>query len=129
MPRTAIRRPSRINVTIPRAALARGARRAGSFAARAALDERHTLVSVASAAVLGYMASTGTSLPHISALGIPGTYGVAAWAIGRMTKSRTASHVATGLLAVQAYSMARNAGTAAPAAPTAASSGFMGGVL
>jgi len=71
------------------------------------MDEKHTLAAVGAAAVLGLMQGQGMSLPHFTAVGVPATYGVAAWALGRYSKNRTVQHVATGLLAVAAYDLAR----------------------
>ena len=82
------------------------ARRGYSAAARVASQERHTLVAVGSAAVLGFMKKQNVQLPKINALGTPGTYGLIAWAIGRFTKSPVAQHVATGLMSVSAYELA-----------------------
>lgn len=101
------------NVKIVRVPQFGGARRAGalmrrgaSAAARAAMTERHTVAAVGAAAVLGIARRQGVQLPSIPALGVAGTYGVAAWALGRMTRSRVAEHVATGLLSVAAYELA-----------------------
>lgn len=92
------------------------------------------MAAVGTAAAFGYMTRTGTSLPHIAALGPAGTYGAGLWLVGRMTKSRTLSHCATGLLAVQAYEWTRTGslggGAAAPApAGAAAAAAGMRGIL
>jgi hypothetical protein len=117
----------RISVNIPRAALARGARRVGGAAASAALSERHTLAAVAAAAGYGFARSRGVALPYVNAIGMAGTYGLGAWFLGRYTKNRTMQHIATGLLSVAAAEFAAGAGGgAAPAAPGGA---VMGGVL
>lgn len=127
MARTLARtRIPRISVSIPRRALARGARRAGTAAAQAAVSERHTLAAVGAAAAYGFARSRGVALPFVGALGMAGTYGLAAWALGRYTKSRTMQHVATGLLSVAAAEFASTPGAAAP---TAAAAGFMGGTF
>jgi len=125
MARTLVRsRIPRISVSIPRRALARGARRAGVAAAQAAVSERHTFAAVAAAAGYGFARSRGVTLPYVSALGVAGTYGLAAWALGRYSKNRTMQHVATGLLAVAAAEFASGATSATPSAAT---SGMMGG--
>jgi hypothetical protein len=67
------------------------------------MTERHTLAAVGAAGALGFAKRMGVSLPKVAALGTAGTYGVAAWAAARFTKSRVLSHVATGLLCVAAY--------------------------
>lgn len=99
-----------VRVSIPTGAVARRAgtavRRGSTAAARAAWSERHTLTAVMSAGVLGLAARQGVALPHIGALGIPGTYGLAAWGLGKVTKSRMLSHVATGLLCVGTFQLA-----------------------
>ena len=128
MARTLARaRIPRISVSIPRRALARGARRAGTAAAQAAISEKHTLAAVGAAAAYGFARSRGVALPFVGALGMAGTYGLAAWALGRYTRSRTMQHVATGLLSVAAAEFASTTGAAAPT--TAAAAGFMGGAF
>ena len=63
---------------------------------------------------------------YVGALGVAGTYGLAAWALGRYSRNRTMQHVATGLLAVAAAEFASGAtGAAAPAT----SAGVMGGTF
>lgn len=97
-----------INLNMPRGAIRRGGARVARAGAAAAQAEKHTLAAIGAAAALGYMSRTGeANLPHINALGVPGTYGVALWGIGKMMKSRTASHMATGLLSIAAYEMVR----------------------
>ncbi|MFZ4751097.1 MAG: hypothetical protein ACOYMM_11415 [Phycisphaerales bacterium] len=121
MARTLVRRTPSIRLSVPRRALARGARAAGTAAAKAAASEKHTLAAVGAAAVYGYMRGRGVALPYVAALGQAGTYGLVTWALGRYTKSRTMQHVATGLLSVAA---AEFAGAATPgAAPGAAAMG------
>lgn len=85
----------------------RVARRAGAALARGALAERHTLVAVASAAALGLAERNDLPLPHVAALGKGGTYGVLAWVGAKFTKSKTLEHVATGLLSVGVYELAK----------------------
>lgn len=119
---TALARPN-IRVVIPRAARTAGrlARRAGTAAAAVARDEKHTIAAVGAAAVVGYMQRSGTQLPHVAAIGMPGTYGLVAWMGARMTKNKTLAHVATGLLSVAAFQMTASGsffgGTAAPPQP------------
>lgn len=119
MARTSLARPN-IKIMIPKVGRAAGrlARRGAGAAAAVAKDEKHTIAAVGAAAVLGYMERQGSTLPHINALGMAGTYGLVAWGAARMTKSRTAAHVATGLLSVAAYQATRTStffgGGAAP---------------
>lgn len=97
-----------VRLTLPkglRKGAANLARRGATAAARAAASEKHTLTALGAAAVLGYVEGSGTQVPKIDALGTAGTYGAAAWMIGRATKSRIAEHVATGLLAVAVRDM------------------------
>jgi hypothetical protein len=82
------------------------ARRGYSIASKAAASERHTLAAVGAAAVLGFAKRSNVELPKIDALGVAGTYGLAAWALGRTMKSPIMSHVATGLLSISAYQLA-----------------------
>jgi hypothetical protein len=70
------------------------------------------MVGVASAAVAGFVQRQGTQLPHIRALGIPGTYGLAALVVAQATRAPMAQHVATGLLAAAAYEWARGGASA-----------------
>lgn len=75
------------------------AKRGGQAAAALARDEVHTLTAMGAGAALGYIESRNVQVPHIKTLGISGTYGGVAWALGRYTKNKTMQHVATGLLA------------------------------
>lgn len=102
----ALARRARVIVRAGGARAGRLARRAGGAALSAARDEKHTVAAVAVAAALGYARRSGTSLPHISALGIPATYGLAAFMLAKFTKNRMARHAATGLLSVAAYEWA-----------------------
>jgi hypothetical protein len=85
----------------------RGARVAGRVAARVAHDQRHTLAAVGTAAALGWVARSGTQLPHLRALGVPGTYGLGALLVAAATKNAWAQHIASGALSVAAYEWAR----------------------
>ncbi len=89
-----------------RARAGKAVRRGASAAGRAIADEKHTITVLVSAAALGLAKRQAIALPKIDAIGTAGTYGVAAWLAARMMKSRTLSHVATGLLSVAAFSMA-----------------------
>lgn len=85
------------------------ARRVGSAAASAAREEKHTITAVVAAAVVGYAQRENMldNLPQIDAIGPVGTLGAVAWAAGRFMRSNVASHVATGLLSIAAYDLAR----------------------
>ena len=87
------------------------AKRAAHAVGRAALHraqaEKHTVGAVLAGAALGYAERQKMTLPHLSTLGVAGTYGVAAWFASRHMRSRTLSHVATGLLTIAAYQFAR----------------------
>jgi len=86
-------------------------------AAAAARDEKHTLAALGAAAALGYVERSGTQLPFVvPALGPAGTYGLAAWAIARFAKNKTAAHVATGLLACAARDLVRSSSLFGPTA-------------
>lgn len=87
----------------------RAARAGGRVAARVAHDQRHTLAAVATSAVLGWVARSGTQLPHLSALGVPGTYGLGALMVAAATRNAWAQHIASGALSVAAYEWARGA--------------------
>lgn len=81
------------------------ARRGVSAAAQVAREEKHTIAAVGAAAVCGYAEKEDWNLPKIDMLGTPGTYGVLTYIAGRYMKSKTLSHVATGLLSVAAYKL------------------------
>lgn len=85
------------------------ARRVGSAAASAAREEKHTITAVVAAAVVGYAQRENMldNIPQIDAIGPVGTLGAVAWAAGRFMRSNVASHVATGLLSIAAYELAR----------------------
>lgn len=85
-------------------AVGRGARRAGRRAARGAYSEKHRLVPIVAAYALGVAKKNGTKLPTIMGLGPAASVGLIAWAIGKYTRNALASHSATGLLSVAAYS-------------------------
>lgn len=83
-------------------------RRGASVAARAAVDEKHTVAAVVAALALGYAENAGIDIPSIPGLGDAGTLGVGAFLLAKFTKSRTARHVATGLLSVAAYQLGKS---------------------
>jgi hypothetical protein len=89
-------------------------RRGVSAAVTAAREEKHTIAAVGAAAVCGFAESRNVDLPHIEALGTPGTYGVVAYIAGRYMKSKVLSHVATGLLSVAAYKLTAEGGEEGP---------------
>lgn len=92
-----------IRISAP-AAIARRAgravRRAAPRVGRAVASEKHTITAIVAAGVLGFAEKSGVALPSLGPVGPAGTAGLIAWAVGRATKSQTASHVATGLLCV-----------------------------
>lgn len=100
--------PSRTRVIVARAAPI--ARRVGGAALQAAKDERHTLAALASAGVLGYADREGM-LERFSLIdGVDPKVQLAlgVYLAARFTKSRTLSHVATGVGSVALYDMIRN---------------------
>lgn len=107
---TSIARPAaqRARVIVQRVAPI--ARRAGSAALSAARDEKHTIAALVSAAALGY-ADREDMLSNFSIIdGVdPKAQLALALFIGaRITKSKTISHVATGVGAVALYDAVRN---------------------
>jgi hypothetical protein len=94
---TGVSRRARAGATVRRGATAAG---------KALADEKHTLTALVASAALGLAKRQAIALPKIDAIGTAGTYGAAFWVAARMLKSRTLSHVATGLLSVAAFSMA-----------------------
>jgi len=82
------------------------ARKAGGYALAKARDEKHTMAAVLASLVLGYLDKSGFDIPTVPGLGRAGTLGVAAFAAAKFTNSKTARHVATGMLSVAAYQLA-----------------------
>lgn len=82
-------------------------RRVGGVAARAAMDEKHTLAAVGGAALLGYLDKNGhlDNVSLVDGVDPKVQVGLLAWAAGRFTKNRMVQHVATGALSVAVYSM------------------------
>ena len=81
----------------------------------AALRQRQALKTTAwgvgAAAAAGYIEGHGIALPSIPALGVPGTYGLAALAWYAVTGNATAASVATGLLSAAIYETAKGSGS------------------
>ena len=98
-PASVPRTPSQVRLRRYRAVAVSLARRGGTAAAAAAASEKHTLAAVVTAAGLGYIEKNNVQVPHINALGVDGTVGLALWAFGRYAKNKTAQHMATGALA------------------------------
>lgn len=84
-----------------------GARRAGRAVARGASEEKHRIAAIVAAGLLGLAKRSGIALPAIGPLGASGTAALLAYGAHKMTGSRMASHAATGLACVAAYSLAR----------------------
>lgn len=84
----------------------------GAALKAAAMQEKHTLVAVGAAVALGMAKRQGWNLPHLPMLGPAASYGLAAWALAKYSKSRVAGHAATGLLSVAAYELASGGGQA-----------------
>jgi hypothetical protein len=101
-----------IRVSAPRPIVSRRTRRAlahvGGRVLQAARDERHRLYAVGGAIAIGYAEKHGIALPHSKSLGMAGTYGLLGWAALKagLVRSRSLSHVVTGLLSVAAYQFA-----------------------
>ena len=78
------------------------ARRGASVALSKAREEKHTFIALGVAGAAGYARGKGMldNIPHVQQLGVVGTFGIAAWALGKYTNNRIARHAATGLLAI-----------------------------
>lgn len=100
--------PSRARVIVARAAPI--ARRVGGAALQAARDERHTIAAVVSAGVLGYADREGMleSWSLIDGIDPKVQLALAAFLVAKVTKSRTASHVATGIGSVAVYDLVKS---------------------
>jgi len=97
-----------IKVSAPRPLAGRARKYASRFvgsAAKAAYEEKHRLTACVAAAAVGYAEKEGWNLPHVDALGVPATYGLAGWLALKagLIRSKTLSHAVTGLLAVASY--------------------------
>lgn len=77
--------------------------RVGSAAAKAAVAERHTLAALLAAGVAGAARRYDWKLPTIGDIPPTLAWGLGAWAVGRFSRNKMASHVATGLLSVGLY--------------------------
>jgi len=86
-------------------------RKIAGKAAQAALAEKHTITAVAAGAALGLAERNNLPLPYLGVLGRAGTYGLAAWAIGKYTGNTMAQHAASGLLSIAAYELAKGGGS------------------
>ena len=84
----------------------------GRAAARAAAEEKHTLTALAAAGALGYAEREGMldNISMIDNVDPKVQVAVAAWLLAKFSKSKTASHVATGLACVALYDGVRNRG-------------------
>lgn len=87
-------------------------RATGRAAARAAAEEKHTLTALAAAGALGYAEREGMldNISMIDNVDPKVQVAVAAWLLAKFSKSKTASHVATGLACVALYDGVRNRG-------------------
>lgn len=81
-------------------------RKVAGRAGQVALSEKHTMTAVAAGAALGLVKRNNVPIPYIEAIGLPGTVGLAVWAVGRFTGNQMAQHAASGLLAIAAYELA-----------------------
>lgn len=84
-------------------------RRGASATVKAALAEKHRLIAIGGAALLAALQSRGVKIPHVKMLGTPGTMGVAAYVMAKVTKNQVISHLATGFLSVAAYQLTAKA--------------------
>ncbi len=83
--------------------------------ANRAREERHTLTAVATATGFGMLekyAPQALDALSIGPLGPTATLGLGAWFANRWFKSRVLEHVATGLLCVAGYNLAKTGFTA-----------------
>jgi hypothetical protein len=92
------------------AAAAGMAQRGLKKAALVAKEEKHTMYAVAAAGLAGWLSRDGTlqRLPHVTTLGVEGTYGLVALFAGRQMNSAALRHIATGLLSVAVHEFAKS---------------------
>jgi hypothetical protein len=69
--------------------------------------EKHRMGAIAGGAVLGLLDKSGFAIPTLPFLGKAGTAGLAAWAVGKWTNSPWADDMATGMLSIAAYELAK----------------------
>jgi len=82
-------------------------RRVAGKVAAAAMAEKHTVAAVAAAGALGLLERNNVPVPYLEFLGKAGSMGALAWIAGKYTGNVTVQHVATGLLSVAAYELAK----------------------
>lgn len=102
------RTQQRARVIVARAAPV--ARRVGGAALNAARDEKHTIAALVSAGVLGYADREGMleSWSLIDGIDPKVQLALAAFLVAKVSKSRTAAHVATGLGSVAIYDLVKS---------------------
>lgn len=109
-PSTALapRPPSRARVIVARAAPV--ARRVAGATARAAYAEKHTLVALGAAGLLGYLDREGQldSFSMVDGVDVKAQVALALWVAGKFSKSQTIQHAATGVASVALYDMVKN---------------------
>lgn len=86
---------------------ARHVGRAARHVGMRALEEKHTVAAVGAGLALGFVEREKIALPAIPKLGMSGTYGIGLWLAGKYMRSRTMSHMATGLLSIAAYQLGK----------------------
>jgi hypothetical protein len=100
-----------IRVAAPRAPAhrraAHHAKRIARHVGSKALEEKHTVAAVGAGLALGFIEREKIALPAIPKLGMSGTYGIGFWIAGKYLRSRTLSHMATGLLSIAAYQLGK----------------------
>lgn len=69
--------------------------------------EKHRMGAIVGGAVMGLLDKSGIDLPTLPFLGKAGTVGVAAWAVGKYMRSPWAEDLATGMLSIAAYELAK----------------------
>jgi hypothetical protein len=69
--------------------------------------EKHRVGAILGGAVLGLLDKSGTTIPTLPYLGKAGTVGVAAWVIGKYMHNQWAEDMATGMLSIAAYELAK----------------------
>lgn len=92
----------------------RAAHRAMGAVGHAVIDEKHMLGAMAGAGALGLAKRLAIPLPgkSIPVLGEKGTAALVMYGVAKVTKNRTARHMATGLACIWLYDLASGATTA-----------------
>lgn len=81
-----------------------------NMAKKEAYRERHKLVAMGAAALLGYIKAKGIKIPYSETLGLEGTMALVSWIAAKYMKNEFVDRVSTGLSAVWAFQQGQSWG-------------------